>query len=329
MRIFFLFKSILFISALSLTATLVPAQDSSPAIATLLQIEGGVEVVTDKSPKGRRGRDGMLLFAGNKIRTSGKSKATVEYRDGSRIRLFQNSEFLLDLSEEQNTSRRTFKYLLTLNNGSLRGRFKKGLQRTKISTPTALIRVKGTSVRITENNNKATVSLTEGQVEVSNLSSSTIMNAGQWMPEFGRTDDLSKIVVPIPNLLNLKTDEYEFDFRNGNSIQLEFSVQLQNSVSSKIVKRKGLVIFESDYNRIRLPKRFMLDANGYARVLVGIDPPRIDDKKFRGLITIRAFMDEDGFDDVAEGNLVLKIRNTGKIRTLILDPDKGLTETKG
>jgi len=72
-------------------------------------------------------------------------------------------------------------------------------------------------------------------------------------------------------LLNLKTDEYEFEFRNGNSIQIEFSVQIQNSVSSKIVKRKGLVIFESDYNRIRLPKRFMLDANGYARVLVGIE----------------------------------------------------------
>jgi len=74
MRIFFLFKSLLFISVLSLTATFVPAQDSSPAIATLLQIEGGVEVVTDKSPKGRRGRDGMLLYAGNKIRTSGSPK---------------------------------------------------------------------------------------------------------------------------------------------------------------------------------------------------------------------------------------------------------------
>ena len=37
-------------------------------------------------------------------------------------------------------------------------------------------------------------------------------------------------------------------------------------------------------------------------------------------------MDEDGFDDVAEGNLVLKIRNSGKIRTIILDPDKGITE---
>lgn len=155
------------------------------------------------------------------------------------------------------------------------------------------------------------------------------MNAGQWIPEFGRTDDLSKIVVPIPNLLNLKSDEYKFDFRNEKSKQFGFSVQLQNSVSSKIVKRKGLVIFESDYNRIRLPKRFMLDANGFARGLVGIDPPLIDDKKFRGLITIRAFMDNDGFDDVAEGNLVIKIRNSGKKRTLILDPDKGLTETEG
>ena len=37
-------------------------------------------------------------------------------------------------------------------------------------------------------------------------------------------------------------------------------------------------------------------------------------------------MDEDGFDDVAEGNLVLKIHNSSKIRTIILDPDKGITE---
>ena len=137
---------------------------------------------------------------------------------------------------------------------------------------------------------------------------------------------MSNKLVPIPNLLNLKTDEYEFDFKNVESKQIEFSVQLQNSFSSKIVKRKGLVIFESDYNRIRLPKRFMLDTNGFSRVLVEIDPPRIDDSKFRGLITIRAFMDEDGFDDVAEGNLVLKIRNSGKIRTIILDPDRGITE---
>ena len=328
MRIFFPLNCLLIITYfnLSLSASLVFAQDKTPAIATLLQVEGNVEAVTAKSPRGRRGNDGILLHVGDQIRTSEESKATVEYRDGSSVRLFQNSEIVLNLSEEQFTNRRTFKYQLTLKKGSLRGRFMKGLQHTKIRTPTALIGVKGTSLRITDNNNNATVSLTEGQLEVSNLSSSTILNPGQWLPDFGRTDDLTKKVGPIPNLLYLKTDIYELDFRNEKSKQLEFSVQIQNNVSGKILERSGPVLFESDYKGIRLPKRFLLNEKGFARVLVGIDPPRLEDPEFKGLITIRAFMDGEGFDDIAEGSLVLKIRNLGKKRTILLDPDKGVVK---
>ena len=107
-----------------------------------------MEAVTAKSPKGRRGINGMLLFAGDKISTAENSKATIEYRDGSRVRLFQNSQLVLNLSDEQAASKRTFKFQLSLNKGSLRGRFLKGLQRTKIRTPTAQIGVKGTTVRI-------------------------------------------------------------------------------------------------------------------------------------------------------------------------------------
>ena len=70
----------------------------------------------------------------------------------------------------------------------------------------------------------------------------------------------------------------------------------------------------------------MLDKKGFARVLVGIDPPRLTDPGFKGLITIRAFMDQDGFDDVAEGSLVLKIFNAGKKRTLLINPEGGVTE---
>jgi hypothetical protein len=39
-------------------------------------------------------------------------------------------------------------------------------------------------------------------------------------------------------------------------------------------------------------------------------------------------MDDDGFDDVAEGHLVLKIHNLGKKRTLLIDPDNGVVERK-
>ena len=326
MRFFFSSKSLLIIAAFCFSTQFAPAQSTEPAIATLLQVEGAVEAVTAKSPKGRRGINGMLLFAGNKINTAENSKATIEYRDGSRVRLFQNSQLVLNLSEEQATSKRTFKFQLSLNKGSLRGRFLKGLQRTRIRTPTAQIGVKGTSVRIKDNGKRATVSLTEGQVEVSNLSSKTILNPGQWLPDFGRTEDLTEKVAPLPNILHLKTDDYELDFRDGKAKQLKFSVQLQHGISGKSVARSGLVVFESDYYSIRLPKRFMLDKKGFARVLVGIDPPRLTDPGFKGLITIRAFMDQDGFDDVAEGSLVLKILNAGKKRTLLINPEGGVTE---
>ena len=59
---------------------------------------------------------------------------------------------------------------------------------------------------------------------------------------------------------------------------------------------------------------------------MGIDPPRLSDPGFKGLITIRAFMDQDDFDDVAEGSLVLKILNAGKKRTLLINPEGGVTE---
>lgn len=326
MRIYFPFKYLFIIFLFSLSSAQGSAQSENPAIATLLNVDGAVKVFNENSPKGRQGSHGMLLFAGNKILTSAKSKSTVEYRDGSRVRLFQNSTLVLNLSEEQTTNKRTFKFQLTLKSGSLRGRFVKGLQRTKIRTPTALIGIKGTSVRISENNNKATVSLTEGQVEVSNLYSSTTLNPGQWLTDFDRNTDLTQNVTQIPNLLSLKTAEYELDFRNAKAKQLDFSVQLQNSISGKSITRSGQVIFESDYKNIRLPKRFLLNDRGFARVLIGLDPPSLTDPEFKGLITIRAFMDGEGFDDVTEGHLVLKILNLGRKRTLLLDPDKGVSK---
>ncbi|MDG1488384.1 MAG: hypothetical protein P8R40_09365, partial [SAR324 cluster bacterium] len=62
---------------MSLSTTQGSAQSENPAIATLLNVDGAVKVFNEKSPKGRQGSHGMLLFAGNKILTSAKSKSTV------------------------------------------------------------------------------------------------------------------------------------------------------------------------------------------------------------------------------------------------------------
>ena len=326
MKIFFPFKYLFIIILFSLSFAEVIAQTDVPAIANLLNVDGNVKVFNKKSPKGGHGRHGMLLFAGNKIITSANSKTTVEFRDGSRVRLFQNSTLVLNFSLEQYTVKRTFKFQLTLKSGSLRGRFMKGLQSTTIHTPTAVVGIIATSVRISENNNKTTVSLTEGQIEVSTLSSKAILNSGQWLTDFDRKTDLTQHVEQIPNLLSLKIAEYELDFSNGKSKKLDVSVQLQNSISGKSVKHSGKVIFRSDYKNIRLPNRFLLNEQGFARAVIGLDPPSLTDHEFKGLITIRAFMDSEGFDNVNEGHLVLKIPNLGQKRILLIDPDKGVSK---
>ena len=102
MRFFCSSKSLLIITAFYFSTQFASAQTYQPAIATLLETEGAVEAVTAKTPKGRRGINGMLLFAGDKINTAENSKATIEYRDGSRVRLFQNSQLILKQKEHSN-----------------------------------------------------------------------------------------------------------------------------------------------------------------------------------------------------------------------------------
>ena len=70
MRFFCSSKSLLIIASFYFSTQFSSAQSNEPAIATLQQVEGAVEAVTAKSTKGRRGINGMLLFAGDKINTA-------------------------------------------------------------------------------------------------------------------------------------------------------------------------------------------------------------------------------------------------------------------
>ena len=62
-------------------------------VASIVNLEGIVKIQTKESQKFKYARDGMLLFNGNKIITSINSKTGILYRDGSKVRIFQNSEF--------------------------------------------------------------------------------------------------------------------------------------------------------------------------------------------------------------------------------------------
>ena len=65
------------------------AQD---AVATLYSSTGVVEVTLSKSMRTTQGREGLLLYERDLIYT-GVGEATILFRDGSEIRLFENTEF--------------------------------------------------------------------------------------------------------------------------------------------------------------------------------------------------------------------------------------------
>ncbi len=305
------------------------AQSEGDAIATLSGVEGYVEVTATATRKTRRGREGLILYAGEQVRTGKDSKATVEFRDGSRFRLFRETDFVIESGSEQQTRERTFKFQLALNIGSLQGRLRRGRQRTRLRTPTAIVGVKGTSVRVTElAEGKATVALSEGLVEVKNAVSSAELNPGQWLHEITRIDELSEKIADMPNILYLKTEQYDLDFSDGQTIQLFISIQMEDAQSGKITKRSGPVRLESEYYSIRMPSRVYLDADGFFRVPVEIDPPRKDDQEFNGLILVHANMDEVGFDDVGEGIIVFRVIGPTRKRTLLIEPRSDLIEVK-
>ena len=312
-----------------ITAMQIIAQEDGGAIATLSRVEGYVEVFSEAKRKTRRGREGLMLFAGERINTGKDSKVTVEFRDGSTFRLFRKTDFLIEEGVEQNTRERSFKYQLSMKLGSLHGRMKRGMQRTRLRTPTAIVGVKGTTVRITETSKgKATIGLSEGKIEVTNAVSSIELKAGQWLPEIGRTDELDEKIAKLPNLLFLKTEEYELDFSDQQSKQLFISIQMEDSQSGKMTKRGGPVRLETDYYSVQMPQQVFLESDGFIRFPIEIDPPRKDDSEFDGLIQIRANMDDIGFDDVGEGMMVLRVVNGQRKRSLLIDPQSDLIEKR-
>ena len=196
-------------------------------------------------------------------------------------------------------------------------------------TPTAIVGVKGTTVRITETSKgKATIGLSEGKIEVTNAVSSIELKAGQWLPEIGRTDELDEKIAKLPNLLFLKTEEYELDFSDQQSKQLFISIQMEDSQSGKMTKRGGPVRLETDYYSVQMPQQVFLESDGFIRFPIEIDPPRKDDSEFDGLIQIRANMDDIGFDDVGEGMMVLRVVNGQRKRSLLIDPQSDLIEKR-
>lgn len=298
------------IACILLMATLVASvafADDDAIVASLQSMLGHVQVLQKANGETVQGRVGLLLHNGDTVITENDSRATVKFRDGSEIRLFQNTRFVLQAAKESMGSDRSFRYDLLLKVGSLWGLFVKQHQTAKLSTPTATIGIKGTSLRVVEHDNKARVALSEGVIDVSNQRKTVELDAGQRITDFSSVDDISKKVEPIPYKLELHSEKRKLGFASNQPEEVFITLQLTNVTTGREVPRPATIYFRSNYDKITYPPVAKLDDRGFARVPLTFGAPEPADAQLNGNVYVWAVIDSGDADDTGEGRILFNI----------------------
>ena len=306
-------------------ATGALAQDKDDDIVGSLQnLLGRVQVVQKANGETVPGRTGLLLRAGDTIITAEQARATIKFRDGSEVRLFQNTRFVLQGAKESVGSERSFKLDLFLRAGALWGNLAKQRQVAHITTPTVTIGVKGTTLRVSEDAGKGRVALTEGLIEVGNDVKTIDLQAGQRLTEFTRGEDLSLKVQPIPYKVEIKPDKRALTFEKNQPEAVFVNLQLITVATGKEVPRRGKIYFRSNYERVTFPET-ELDERGFARASLRFEPPQPADAELNGSVYVWAVIDQADADDTAEGRALFTIPVPAGQERIRIDSDKGET----
>jgi len=288
---------------------MAPSSYALEAVASLGKISGNVEILrkVGKRKESRKipGRKGLILKDQDIVVTGRRAKATLIFRDGSEIRLFQRTRFVVEKSEESKKEGRTFFHNFKLTIGSFWGRFTKGKQRTKIKTPMATIGIKGTNVAFSLRDGKLDISLSAGLITVENEDEVFTLQPGKRIKGITRegtihdkVEDLQYRVLIKPDNMHIKLPE------PGKQEEFFLTLQIVDTKTDKNIYRSGSVHISLELDKIVFSKNVKLNNRGYARIRAKVNPFKKADYK-NGQVQILAVMDGEEFMDIGAGQTVL------------------------
>ncbi|MDH4225446.1 MAG: FecR family protein, partial [Deltaproteobacteria bacterium] len=258
--------------------------------------------------------------------TSRSGQATIKFRDGSEIRVLPNTDFKVDLVQEKGKSARAFQYKLSMKLGSVWGNFIKQKHAASVTTTTATIGIKGTTLRVVERDGKARVALTEGEVEVKNTRHKATLTPGKRLSDFGPTDDLPKKVEDIPFKLDVKTDVKKLVWEDSRNAQAYVTLQLVDVKRAGNMARSGSVYLRSNYDKVVYPGQVNLNERGFARVQLEFPKPDGSDSQLAGNIYVWAVMAGEKDDDVGEGKVLFTYDPPPTTKKIQVRADTGETK---
>ncbi|MBU2648248.1 FecR family protein [bacterium] len=303
----------------------VPLGFALDFVASIKDIQGQIEV--ERGPKQLAARNGLILYDQDTVVTGKDSKATIIFRDGSTIRLFSNTRFLIEKSVESKQESRRFLYNIFLKVGSFWGKFTKKYQSTTIRTPTATAGIKGTVVAMSQRNDGLTVSLTSGAVTIENDDETVNLQPGQIVRGVTRLGSIKNKIKNLNYHLVFEADKKAIDIPDtGEEIELFFTLQMVQTNTNENAFRTGPVYISHEFDNIRFDTDINLNERGYARIKATVKPFQEKDN-IQQSIQLTAIMDGEAFIDVDAGQVFLTFSQAGqKPKTLMIDVNSDTIE---
>ena len=240
------------------------------AVASVVDIAGEVDIYRDDRviPV----KKGLILKDEDLIVTQKQSIATILFRDGSNIRLYESTNFEIEKSYEVEGRTRGFRNVVKLNIGSFWGRFSQNKWATTIKTPSAICGVKSASVVLTEKEEGLDISLFDGALEVKNEEEEVLLHSGSFVANIAKQEKFSNRVENIPYYIDIKP-ETKLSIPKSGTSTIMFTLQLTDAETKGNLERPGRVHISSNIDRVVFPT-IQLNARGYARFHATVYPFR-------------------------------------------------------
>ncbi len=297
------------------------------AVASIKSLKGQVEVKRNNTTLAAR--SGLILNDKDIVITYQKSKVAIIFRDGSEIRLFPNTRFVIEKSSESKKGPRKFLHNFKLKLGSFWGKFTRKRQNAIVRTPTATAGIKGTTVAFRERKGKLDVSLSSGSVSVQNQYETAMLKPGQMAKGITPGGSIQNKIERLPYQITIIPDQNEFTPpESGQEKEIFFTLQLVDMQTKENVSRTGEVYISISTDKIIFDNDISLNKRGYARIKAVIKPfDKTEDK--RRNIEIFALMDGEEFMDTGSGSTVLTLKmRTGFQPKLKIDASSGDVQTQ-
>lgn len=310
------------IIALITILLIAPSSYALNAVASIKALEGDVKV--DRSHRTITAKKGLVLNDADIVITAHNAKTTILFRDGSEIRLFQNSRFVIEQSQEKKDGSRGFLNRFQLKIGSLWGKFAKNRQNTTIVTPTATCGIKGTLVAMSEGDGKLDIALSSGSVELENEDEKIMLNPGKMIKGIAKNGTFSDKIEDIPYRISIQPDQKKIKIPTKNNVEeVSFTVQLIDIRTKRNVERSATIYFIVDSDKIAFPGNIRLNQRGYRRVVAQIMPFQKSDYK-NGQIEISAIAEGEKQLNIGAGKSILTYDMPSKSpRTIQINANTG------